>query len=267
MFQKFRGLFKDLVEYLETAAVTNRDKKFVMNYIFLFIIAFFGSVITATIGFGSALVVLSFSTLFWEYKTLVGIVTVYFFANNIFKLFFYGKRIHWKTAGLVLLGSLPLVVLGAFLLVQIPTETLKRILGGIVLFYVINYQFTPLKKYRPQNFHIPLIGAVYGFFSGMIGVADPIKAALLNQVGLVKEEFIATMTIIAFIQNFFKISIYSHFQLVSSRDWLVILGLIIVSLAGVYVGSRIIKKIPVALFKKIVLIMLAIIGIKLLIWG
>lgn len=230
-------------------------------------LAFLASIVTAVVGFGSALILLSFSTFFVDYKILVGIVTVYFMANNIFKLIFFGKHINWKIAGLVLTGSLPLVIIGAFLLVQVPSEVLKRILGLIVLFYVINYQFGIFKKYKPKKIQIPFIGAIYGFFSGIVGVGDPIKAALLNQIGLVKEEFIATMTIIAFIQNIFKISIYSNFQLVTLSDWPIILALIIVSFIGVFIGKRWVKKINPDLFRKIVMVALAIISIKLLIWG
>ncbi len=238
-----------------------------LSYIVFIAIAFFAAIVSSTVGFGAALIILSFSTFLLDYKILVGIVTVYFIANNIFKLIFFGKHIKWKIAGWILLGSLPLVILGSFLLIQVSAEILKRILGLIILFYVINYQFDFFKKHKPKIYQMPLIGAIYGFFSGMVGVGDPIKAALLNQIGLVKQEFIATMAIIAFIQNIFKISIYSKFQLVTLNDWPIILGLIIASFCGIYIGRNIVKKISPNLFRKLVLLMLTIVAIKLLLFG
>lgn len=238
-----------------------------ITYIIFFIIAFLAAIVSSTVGFGAALITLSFSTFLFDYKFLVGVVTIYFLANNVFKLIFFGKYIRWKTAGLVLLGSLPFVILGSFLLVQVPAEILKRLLGLIVLFYVINYEFGVFKKYKPKKIQIPFVGALYGFFSGLVGVGDPIKAALLNQIGLVKQEFIATMTIIAFIQNLFKVSIYSSFHLVTLDNWPIVLGLIIASFSGIYLGRNIVKKISPKLFRKLILLMLTIIAIKLLILG
>ena len=232
--------------------------------IFVLIVAFFASALSAIAGFGGALILIPMVSFFIDFKLAVGVLTFYFLANKIFQIYFYRRSIDWKTAGWVWLGAVPAVIVGALFLVSLPTELLKRLLGILILFYILNAVYKLINDFKPGKVSTPVIGAIYGFFSGVVGVGDPIKAALLLQLGLVKERFVATMAIIAILLNLIKAIVYSSFALVSADDVQLIIFLIIVSLLGTYLGKQFLNRLKPEVFKKIVLGLLLVVGLQLI---
>ncbi|MCK5039833.1 MAG: sulfite exporter TauE/SafE family protein [Candidatus Aenigmarchaeota archaeon] len=135
---------------------------------------------------------------------------------------FFRKHIDWKITFLIWAGAVPLVVIGSFLMVHAPGEIIKKLLGAIILLYIVNDHFKLTKHIKLNNYAITAAGGVYGSFAGIIGTGSAIKAALLNHLGLRKENFIATMSATAVLLNILKTVIYSKYSLISKEDTLLI---------------------------------------------
>ena len=86
-----------------------------------------------------------------------------------------------------------MVFIGAYLMVIAPSEKIKKVLGTIILLYVINDSFNLTKHIKLNKIAIIGAGGTYGFFTGIIGTGSAIKAALLTHMGLRKQKFIAVM--------------------------------------------------------------------------
>ena len=157
-----------------------------------------------------------------------------------------------------------MVLIGAYLMVYTPSNIIKKVLGVIIILYVVNDYFNLTKRVKLNKIGIACAGGGYGFFAGIIGTGSAIKAALLTHLGLRKEKFIAIMATSAILINVIKTIIYSKFNLVSQTDIPLIVGLIICAFSGAYVGRNLVKKIHPDMFKKVILTILIIVAIKLL---
>lgn len=237
-----------------------------INEIIFLALAFIVSVISATFGLGSALILIPFSTFLLPIKKAIAIVTIFFIAGNISKIILFRKHIEWKIILLIWAGAIPMVFLGAYLMVYAPSEIIEKVLGGIILLYVINDYFKLTKHVKLNKFAIACVGGAYGFFAGIIGTGGAIKAALLDHIGLRKERFIAVMATSAILMNLIKTMIYSQSSLIGTEDIPLIIGLIICAFSGAYVGRNLVKKLHPDTFKKIILLLLVIVSIKLLIF-
>lgn len=234
------------------------------NEILFLIIAFLGSILSITFGLGNAIIIIPFSSILLPIKKAIAIITFYFIAGNISKIYIFRKHIDWKITTLIWAGAIPMVFIGAYIMVIAPSDLIKKILGVIVLLYVINDYFNLTKYVKLNKIAIAGAGGAYGFFTGIIGTGSAIKAALLTHLGLRKQKFIAVMATSAILLNIIKTSIYSRFSLLSISDIPLIIALILCAFGGSYIGRNLVKKIHPEAFKKVILVILVIIAIKLL---
>ncbi len=233
------------------------------KFIFLFIV-YAGGVISSTFGIGGAFIIIPLSALLLPIKKAIVILTIFFLVNDISKSVVFRKYIDWKAVLLLWIGAIPGVVLGAYSLVVAPSLIVERILGAIILAYVINSFFGLTEHLRLSNSAIVIGGFAYGFFAGIIGTGGPIKAAILIQLGLRKERFIATMSSNAVLLNIIKIAIYSRYSLILKSDMVIMGFLVLVAVLATLTGKFFVRKITPLVFERIVMSILLVSGIKLL---
>lgn len=235
-----------------------------LNEIIFLLLAFIISIFATSIGFGSALLLVPFSSFLLPIKNAIAVLTIFFMASNVSRIIIFRKHIDWKITLLILYGAIPLVFAGALLLVYAPSRIIEKILGVIILLYVINEYLKITKRIKLKNYAISAVGGLFGFFSGAIGTGNAITAALLTHIGIRKERFIATMAITAFFVNAIKIGVYSNFALITTNDMPIIAALIIIAFVGAYLGKNLVKMINPELFRRLVLILLLVVSLKLL---
>ncbi|MFH1320424.1 MAG: sulfite exporter TauE/SafE family protein [Bacteroidota bacterium] len=236
-----------------------------MEIIFLAIV-FISTIITGAFGFGSAIILIPVSSFFMDIKEAIAILTIYFMSVNINQIILFRKKIDWQLVGYILLGAIPAAIAGASLMVISPSDLLKRLLGIIIILYILNEIFQFLKKYKLKKFMISFVSIFYGFFAGIIGTGSGIKAAILTHMGITKEGFIAIMATTAIFVNTIKTIIYSRSSLVSAEDIPLMAALIAIGFTGSYIGKLLVKKISPVLFRYAILIILLFIGLKLIIF-
>jgi uncharacterized membrane protein YfcA len=236
------------------------------NDILFLVLAYLVSIISAVFGFGSALIIIPFSTFFLPIKEAIALLTIFFIAGNLSRVVFFWKHIDWKTTKLIWLGNIPMVYIGASLMLKAPSEILKVILGFIILVFVVNERFKFTKHIKLNDFGIVAAGGLYGFFAGIIGTGSAIKAALLTHMRLTKERFIGTMAATAIVANLIKITVYSQSELLSQNDIPLALGLVLCAILGAYTGKHFVKVLHPEFFKKAILIMLLIVSFKLILF-
>lgn len=111
-----------------------------------------------------------------------------------------------------------------------------------------------------------LIGFASGFFGGLVGEQGGIRSVALLNFDIEKEAFIATATATALIVDMVRMPVYFLTQSGQVSQFLLILILSSVAvIAGTFAGNTLLKKIPEVAFKRIVSVLVLLLGIILLI--
>jgi len=237
----------------------------VIDGIIFALIAFGGGVVSSTFGIGGAFIIIPLSALIIPLKKSIAILAFFFIAGDIAKSIVFWKDIDWRATNLLWIGAIPGVLFGSLSLVKFPVDIVQKILGLMILLYVVNSYTGFIEKIKVGSSMIVVGGFLYGFFSGIIGTGAAIKGAILLQLGLRKEKFIGTMSVNAVILNLVKILVYSKYTLIGRDDLWVIALLMITSVLAVLTGRFFVKRVSATVFRNVVLGILLLSSIKMLV--
>ncbi len=232
-----------------------------MDLIVIPLTAFLGSILTFFSGFGLGTILLPVFAIWFPIDMAVALTAVVHFLNNIFKLALVGR--HASKAVIIRFG-MPAVfsaILGAAILVKVSDltplltygmfgKTLKitpvKLTISILMIAFTLFEIVPkFKKLQIDPKFLSVGGIISGFFGGLSGHQGALRSAFLVRVGLTKESFIATGTVIACLIDFARIGVYlKHFVKEGFTDSL---GVTVLStfaaFSGAYIGSKVLQKI------------------------
>lgn len=230
--------------------------------ILFFLAAFVSEIIGTTVGFGSSTVFLPLALLFFDFKTALVLVAFLHIFGNIGRISFFR---HGLDKDLIIKFGLPsilLTIFGAILVSLSPQELLKGILGVFLTFYGGFSLWRDTIKATPSLYMVVIGGSLSGFLAGLIGTGGALRGMFLTSFNLPKEKYIATAAAIALAVDITRIPIYVNQGFLSSRFYWYIPVLLLIALAGSFIGKKIVTLIPQILFRKIVLLALIVIGLK-----
>ena len=109
--------------------------------------------------------------------------------------------------------------------------------------------FAPICRWKSAGF--ASFGIAYGVVSGVLGSGNVLKGPLLTSIGVLKERYIGTYALTSLALNVPKLVVYHEGGIASSqllaRSW----PLLVVSLTGTYIGKRVLRHIPDAVFERV----------------
>jgi uncharacterized protein len=226
--------------------------------------AFLASAISTITGFGSALILISISSMIFGIKWSIAITTFLYAFNTITKTILFRKHIDWYLTFLITVTAIPGVIGGSYFLLKSDASIIKSGLAIIALVYLVVDLLKRENTLKLNQLVLLTAGAVYGFLSGAVGTGSIIKAMVFKRLKLEKKQFVATMAITALPLNICKIAIFTSGALIDLSDLPLILGLLIASLSGTLLGKYFLNKLPEHVFYYLVRIMLLAIAIKIL---
>lgn len=162
------------------------------------------------------------------------------------------------------LASLPFALLGALLMVHIPTDALRRSLGVMILLYLLISKFDLAPAFKQSNATIITGSAIYGFVSGMLGSGNIIKAVIFREMQLSKQAFVGTMAASAVLSNIAKLTAYTQSDLLGREYTATIIALIVVAIFAALIGSKILRVMPIKHFEVGIQIVLLVSAVGLL---
>ncbi|MFQ5603278.1 MAG: TSUP family transporter [bacterium] len=245
-----------------------------MQYFIIAVAALVTSGLTLFSGFGLGTLLLPVFAVFFPVETAIVITAIVHLLNNIFKFILLGKFSDW---GVVIRFGMPAILaafLGAKILLWFAelAPLAHYTLGGHV------FLITPIKvviavlmtifallEILPQLDHLtldkkylPAGGVLSGFFGGLSGHQGALRSAFLLKCGLTKETFIATGVAISCIVDITRIFVYSSRFAVefSQKNTYLLITAIAAAFTGVFIGSRLIKKITMRTVRLLVSILL-----------
>lgn len=236
-----------------------------IEYLLFVLLGFTASIVSAVFGFGTALIVLAVGSHILPVKEAIALGVVLFTASTVLKSLLFRKHIDWKIAGIMAITSLPFAYLGASLLADIPAEILKRLLGAMILLYLVLSVFKLFPKIKIGTAGLVGGSAAYGFVSGLLGSGNLIKAIIFREMNITKEAFVGAMAATSVLSNVAKITAYTQSGLLHSALAWPIVGLALSAAIAALLGKRILRNISVGNFEVGIQAVLAISAVALLI--
>jgi uncharacterized membrane protein YfcA len=230
--------------------------------------AFIAEIIGTMAGFGAATVLTPIAAWFMDIRTAIAVVAVFHLFGNASRLVFFGRHIRWRIWARFGLPGVLCGILGAAVASRLPSAAIALAFGAFLLIYVWLSVRAPSGRRLPDR---PLVltggGILSGFIAGLLGTGGAIRSACLLVFGLPKEAYIGTSAAIALVVDATRLPVYLAGGFLPPQMAPVLAGLLAAAFSGAWVGQRLVRRVSAAVFRRVVLAMLALMGVKLLVDG
>lgn len=232
----------------------------------LFLACALGAEVVGTMaGFGAATILTPVAALFLDMKTAIAMVAGFHLFGNASRLWFFGRSVEWRTWFQFGLTGILFSLLGAGVTTRLTSSTVERLFGAFLLVYVGSALLMPERTRLPKR-PVTLIvgGVVSGFIAGLLGTGGAARSVCLMAFGLPQEVYIGTSAAIALVVDATRLPVYVAGGLIPRDLAPVLASLVVVAFVGSWIGQRLVRRIPTVVFRRFVLVMLALMGITLL---
>lgn len=231
--------------------------------LFLMLATIFTSVISAIAGLAGGVTLLSIFSFFFKYEILIPIHGVVQLLSNGSRSFILRKNINKKLFFIYLLGA-PIGAYAGKLLLPYATNTQwPMILLALLIFYTV---LNPKIEYQLKipNWGYFFVGIITGLLAIFTGAVGPFLTNFFIRDDMKKEEIVATLASFQIITHILKIPVFLSFNFPYQKYALLFCLLAISSSFGSYLGVKLLKKISMELFTKLIKIFLFFSGVKIL---
>ncbi len=235
-----------------------------MEYFLFFLLALFCEILGTLGGFGSSFLFVPLMSFFFEMPLVLMLTGILHVFSNIAKLLLFRKFIDFKIFLRFGIPSLLLTIVGAFLTGYIAMLYAQWLLALLLVAFSILFLIKPRLEFPPTKISAFISGSLAGFFAGFTGTGGAIRGISLAAYNLEKNAFVATSAAIDFGVDFSRTIIYFKNEFFDMAYIWHIPVLFVASFAGSYAGKLLLNKIPQHVFKKIVLIIILVMGVSML---
>lgn len=199
-------------------------------------------------------------------RDAVPILTVAQLIGNASRVWFNRRELNLAVVRWFSLGAVPAAILGAILFSQASSVILIRLLGGLLVLTVV-YRHLRKGRMAPPAMRLQAffpLGVCFSFLSALLGSVGPLMAPFFLAFGLVKGAYIGTEACASLVMHATKIVAYGGTSTLTPRG--VEVGLMMGAglLAGSYLGSRIVDRLPPRIFVYLVEAALVAAGVRFL---
>ncbi|NJO35274.1 MAG: sulfite exporter TauE/SafE family protein, partial [Rhodospirillales bacterium] len=216
--------------------------------------------------FGASIMLMPVLMLTFGPLEAVPIMAIAALLANFSRVLVWWREVDWRANAYYCVTAVPMAALGARTLLVLDARVVEGILGGLFLLMIPARRWLLARGMRIKAWHLALVGAVIGFFSGMVASTGPINTPFFLAYGLVKGAYLATEALGSMAIGITKAIVFQHF---GALPWATVgRGLLIG--ASLMIGSRLAKGFVLRLdadqFRLIMDLLLAGAGLVLL-WG
>ena len=209
--------------------------------------AFVLAMVSAVAGFGGGVLLLPVFTALFGLRVAVPMLTLTQLTSNVSRVWLNRHEIRWRLVGWFAAGAVPLAVVGGLLLAHAPLTALKRGLGVFLIAVVLWRHLRPTPR-RPSDPAFVAVGAASGLGSALLGSVGPLTAPFFLAYGLTRAAYIGTEAASAVTMHLSKIAAYGAGDLLTRQVLLYGVALTPATLAGTWVGKRIVGRISDRVF-------------------
>lgn len=209
--------------------------------------AFVLAVVSAVTGFGGGVLLLPVFTALFGVRMAAPMLTLAQLASNGARVWFNRRQLRWPLIGWFAAGAVPLAMAGGLLLARAPLAWLTRLLGVFLITVVVWRRVKPHPG-RPPDRAFTVIGAASGLGSALLGSVGPLTAPFFLAYGLTRSAYIGTEAASALVTHLSKLAAYGAGDLLTGPVLAYGAALTPATLAGAWIGSRIVGRISDRVF-------------------
>src|SRR6267142_3016735 len=223
------------------------------GFLALALITLLAAFVNGALGYGFSSLTVPVALLFFTNRVLNPALVLIEVFINLYVLFINRASVPavWRRVYPILIGLLPGVALGSYLLASIHPGWLKfgtyAFLLPLILFQAAGVR-RPIRAEKALG--VPF-GAGLGFLYSVTTISGPPLAMLFNNQGLVKEEFRAGLGLIRVVESVLTAIAYYHLGLFAAESqsiiWMIVPGVIL----GIPLGPWLIRRLDADTFRRV----------------
>lgn len=221
--------------------------------IVLILITFLASMINGGLGYGFSSTTMPVALLFFTNKILNPAIVLIEVVINLYILVIHWKHIKtvFPRVFSIIIGAVPGVLLGAFLLSSVDSEWIKFITFCFLLPLVLLQAGGIRRPIRAEKTAGLFLGTGVGFFYAITTVSGPPLALMLSNQGLVKKEFRAALGIIRLSLSTLTATSYYYLGFYNPTSMDILMTIVPSVIIGIPIGTYIIRKVVPETFRRI----------------
>jgi len=229
--------------------------------IVLLVLSFMGAVVSAVAGFGGGMLFLPFLTALVGPERAVPIITVTLLFATPSRAFINRRHLRWRIIGWFALGCSFGAVLGALVFLSLPVFWLLKAIGAFLILAVIARRVPGAKLQITDARAFIVIGAAGGFVGGVVGGMGPMVSPFFLAAGLTGPAFVGTIAASGVWMHIVKLVVYGRGGAFDAGALGLGVALGLAMVVGTLIGSTVLRRLDTAGFKRIVEILLTMIGV------
>ncbi|MEM7583346.1 MAG: sulfite exporter TauE/SafE family protein [Acidobacteriota bacterium] len=232
-----------------------------MEYL-LILAAFVSSTLTATLGIGGGVLLISLMPGLLPAMAVVPVHGAVQLASNLSRAALGRTDIQWRLVGIYAVGAVLGAALGARVVVAVPERVLPLLLGSFILLVT----WAPKSWFAlrwPGKF--ATVGAVQTFVSLFVGAAGPLVTPVLLREGLSRDRIVVTHGAMMSLLHLLKLVAFGAIGFSLAPYVPLLAGMIVSATLGSWVGTRLRSRVPEARFRKILKIALTLLALRLIV--
>lgn len=215
-------------------------------------VAAFGlAVLSAVAGFGGGVLLLPVFTGLFGLRVAVPVLTLTQLSSNAARVWLNRGELRRRLVGWFAVGAVPCAVAGGLALAHAPLGSLQRLLGVFLVGVVVWRRLNPHPR-KPADPAFVAVGAASGLGSALLGSVGPLTAPFFLAYRLTRAAYIGTEAASALTMHVAKLAAYGAGDLLSPKVLLYGAVLTPATLAGAWVGKKIVARVSDRLFVVIV---------------
>lgn len=213
----------------------------------------FAAFVNGALGYGFSSLTVPVGLLFYTNRILNPALVVIEVFINLYVLFINRASVPavWRRVYPILIGLLPGVAAGSYLLSQIHPAWLKFAIYAVLLPLILFQAAGIRRPIRAEKlFGLPF-GAGLGFLYSVTTISGPPLAVLFNNQGLVKQEFRAGLGLIRVAESFLTAVAYYHLGLFTVESLGIVSAIVPSVLIGIPLGAYLIRRLDAETFRRV----------------
>jgi len=216
-------------------------------------ITFFAAFVNGALGYGFSSLTVPVALVFYTNRILNPALVVIEVFINLYVLFINRESVPavWKRVYPILIGLLPGIALGSYLLASLHPGWIKFVTYTVLLPLILIQAAGLRKPIRSERLIGLPFGTGLGFLYSVTTVSGPPLAILFNNQGLVKKEFRAGLGLIRVAESSLTAIVYYYLGLFAAESQSLFLMIIPSVLVGIPLGAYLIRRLDAETFRRI----------------